>query len=393
VNVQAKKKLIDFGWNSPFSFDLRKHIEKYEKPPFDGVGIKLPAYVGGGNIFMVNDLRNLSADSLALEQQWIAEIRPSKILTDNFIVIYGASQMNWFSDEDWAVTEKNIRYAAQLAKIARCKGILWDPEPYKPGKNPWKYIEQDGIDKKSYAEFYQQVRKRGAQFIKALQEEYPGLTILSLRELSDYQHGSPFSEPLFPVVNAKEVEKRLPEMWSGLHLPFITGILDAIDDRVTFIDANEEAYYYTSELEFYKIYNQLKTSAKALLPPEIQPRYIAKYDVGHAISVDYIAGHWANVISFPFKLSGQGKMLTPKEQALWFEHNAYYALKTSDQYAWLYTEESNWFTGERIPAGFTEALLRAKEKVNSNRPLGFSVEEMLVKAREKAAKFQPEKKK
>ena len=86
-------------------------------------------------------------------------------------------------------------------------------------------------------------------------------------------------------------------------------------------------------------------------------------------------------------------MLTAKERAMWFEHNAYYALRTSDEYAWLYTETSNWFTGKDVPEGFAEALIRAKKKVAALMPLGFTVEDMLKKARDKAEQLKPEIKK
>ena len=79
-------------------------------------------------------------------------------------------------------------------------------------------------------------------------------------------------------------------------------------------------------------------------------------------------------------------MLTPEERARWFEHNMYYALHSSDEYVWLYTERPNWWTGENLPEGFQEALFRAKDKISKNEPLGFEVEEMLKKARDKAEK-------
>ena len=392
VNLQPKKKLIDFGWNSPFTYDLRNNLKKYEKAPFDGVGIKLPKNVGGGNIFMVNELKAISNDSMEVERTLTAGMKKSTVLTDNFVVIYGGSQMDWFSDAHWQIVDKQLRYAAQLAKALNCKGILWDPEAYKPGKNPWKYAEQQGADKISYPDYYNQVRKRGAQFIKALQEEFPGLVILSLRELSDYQHGSPFSESIIPITNAKEAEAKLSTTWSGLHLPFTIGILDAIEHNTIFIDGNEDAYYYTSALEFYKIRNTLKNDGRVLVPAEVHKQFAYNYTIAHAISSDYTTGNWANIISFPFRLSGQAKMLTIQQQALWFEHNAYYALETSDQYAWLYTEKHNWWTGANIPKGFEEALIRAKNKVTNGLPLGFNVEDMLKTAQIKAEKFQPEKK-
>ena len=393
ISLSPQKKLIDFGWNSPPIGDYIKNPKKFEASPFDGITFRLPKGVGAGNIFMVNDLRALPADSMEIIKNLAPTTPQSTILTDNFIALFGASQINWFSDEDWAVTEKNIRYAAQIAKLAHCKGIIWDPEPYKPGKNPWKYDELENPNKISYQGFYEQVRKRGTQFIKALQEEYPGLTVLSLREFSDFQNGSPYSEPLLPVSNIEDTKKRLEKAWSALHLPFTTGILDGIDKDVTLVDANEEAYFYTSALEFYQARNIIKDDARALIPKELHRKFASNYTIGHAISLDYTCGNWANAISFAYRLKGQAKMLTPQQQALWFEHNAYYALRTSDEYAWLYTEPTNFWTGANIPAGFTEALLRAKKKVANNEPLGFNVEEMLKIARQKAEKFRPEKKK
>ncbi len=393
VNHSPQKKLIDFGWNSPLTSDLRNNIKKYENGPFDGLAIKLPKNVGAGNIFMVDDLRKISKDSMEIERKLNTGLNVSKVLTDNFIVIYGASQMNWFSDADWAVADKQIRYAAQLAKTMKCKGILWDPEPYKPGKNPWKYDEQAGINILTFQDYYNQARKRGAQFVKALQEEFPGLVILSLREFSDFQNGSPFSSPVLPVADIKVAEEVLKTAWFGLHIPFTIGIIEAINDDVKFIDCNEDAYYYTSALEFFQIRNTLKNDAKALVPAELHLKYAAKYSIGCAISEDYVTGNWANVITFPFRLSGQAKMLTPKEQALWFEHNAYYALRTADEYAWLYTETANMWTGKNVPEGFVEALLSAKKKVANGEPLGFTIEEILKVAQDKAEKLQPEIKK
>jgi hypothetical protein len=368
VDTQPKKKLLDFGWNSPFTYELRENLKKYEIGVFDGTGIKIPKYAGAGNVFMVNDLRTISSDSMNFELDLASKMPQSNVLTDNFIVIYGGSQMDWFSDEDWALAEKQIRYSAKLAKALKCKGILWDAEPYKPGKNPWKYPEQPFANQHTYEQYALQVRLRGAQFINALQEEFPDLVIYSLREFSDFQHGSPFSEPLIPVRDLKYTNERLKEMWWGLHLPFTLGIIDAIKGKATLVDANEEAYYYTSSQQFYETATTLKSDGLALVPPNLHQKFAAHYKIGHAISADYTSGHWANVITFPYRLSGQGKMLTATQQADWFQHNAYYALRTSDEYAWLYTEEYNWWTGKNIPKGFETALLLAKKKVADGQP-------------------------
>ena len=391
VYESPKKKLIDFSQHSPYFQYYKDHMANYEQGPFDGITLKLSKEVGGGNIFMVNDWEKVTANIKDEERKLVSSLKESIVLTDNFLVLFGASQMDWFSDEDWAKTEAHLRYAAQMAKLAHCKGILWDPEPYKPGKNPWNYKEQEKSSQYSYHDYYNQVRKRGAQFIKTLQEEYPGLVIFSLRELSDWQKGSPFSTPLFPVNNKDITINKIENAWWGLHIPFYVGILDAINPDVDFIDGNEEAYFYVSELEYYKVRSTLIDDAKSLIPPELWAKHSRSFKLGHAIAPEYIHGNWHGLISFPSRLSGQGLMLTASERAKWLEHNTYYALKTSDEYAWTWAEGIDWWTGDNLPEGFTEALFNAKKKVAGGKALGFEIEQMMKAAQDKAEAFYKDK--
>lgn len=109
-------------------------------------------------------------------------------------------------------------------------------------------------------------------------------------------------------------------------------------------------------------------------------------DWAKAIATPYPAGEWTE-LNFPKRLSGQGKMLTTEEKSRWLEHNTYHALRTADQYAWLYTERQNWFTGELVPEGFVDAVGRGKQKAIQLQPLGFSIEAMMETARDKAEAF------
>lgn len=392
INAQViyqppEKKLVEFSWASPTTREYNENIQLYDAGPFDGFSVKPSKEIGGGNIFMVDNWAGVTEESKEDEYSVVLSIKRESTLEDNFLVLYGASQIDWFSDAHWKKAEAHIRYLANLAKIGGFKGILWDPEPYKPGKNPWRMSEQPDRGDRTYYEYYLQVRKRGAQFIEAIQDEFPGLTILSLRELSDYQTASPFSQKILPLIDKKQSRSTLEGAWWALHLPFTLGILDAINEDVTFIDANEEAYYYTSAIEYFKVRNEIFNDTRALIPEGLHKKFKACYYLGHAVSTDYIAGNWAGLLNgFPYRLSGQGAVLNPEERALWFEHNVYYALKTSDEYVWMYTEDANWWTGENIPEGFLEALNRAKEKIARVEPLGFAVEEMLVNARAEAEK-------
>ena len=386
------KKLIDFSQRSPLMTYYKDHIQDYEKGPFDGITMKLSAESGGGNIFMVDDWGKVTAVQKEAEMKVAASMPESKVLTENFLALFGASQMDWFSDEDWAKAEDYIRYSARIARAAHCKGILWDAEPYKPGKNPWQYSGQEKASQHSFEQYYDQIRKRGAQFIRALQEEFPGVVIFSLRELSDFQQGSPFSAPIFPVTSKEAAIDVMKDAWWGLHIPFYVGIMDGIEPHVTFIDGNEEAYYYTSPLEYYMIRGVLMDEAKSLIPPELWPKHTASFRIGHAIAPEYYAGNWLGLQSFPYRLSGQAMMLTNEERAKWLEHNTYYALRSSDRYAWTWAEDIDWWTGKNLPAGFTEALFRAKKKVASGQPLGYDIDQMIKKAQEKAEEFYKDKK-
>ena len=377
-----RKKLIDFGWNSPTPTYLRDYFAQIEKSGFDGVGIKLPDEAGAGFVFDIKKNAKINPEARAAQAKILNALPRSQKLTHNFLIVHGTSTLDWFSDKDWAVAEEHLRWCARTAKVAKLAGIFWDAEPYN-GFPHWSYSSQPQKAKYSFLDYYQQIRKRGAQFIKAVQEEFPGLTIFSLRQLSDFQDGSPFSAHLLPSKDPVALQKGLSEAWWGLHAAFTNGIFDTIVPGVTFVDGNEDAYYYTSALDFERIVRVLKGDALALVAPENRPRYARQYQISHAVSVDYTVGNWAEAIeAFPDYLRKQGKALTPEQRAQWFEHNLYHALRTADEYVWVYSEDMSWWENRKIPPGYTDALSTARRKVETNAPLGFDIETTLRSVRE-----------
>jgi len=387
-----QKKLIYFGSHSPFISDLKGNMSKYENCPLDGISIKLPEEVGGGKIFMADQWKKVTEEAKQKVLQDITNIAESSVLTDNFIILWAQRQMDWFSDEDWDALIDQAKFVAKAAKLSKCKGFLWDPEAYPHNPNPWRYDTDEKRKELTYQQFYNQVRKRGAQFMEAIQSEFPDVVIFSLREFSDFVHGSLYSQGILPVLDTIDAKATLENAWWSLHIPFTLGNLDVINPQATFIDGNEEAYFYTSALEYYRIHDIIKNDGKALVPPELYSKFEKNYKMGHAISAGYISGDWITLTpKFPYRLKAQAKMLTPEQRALWFEHNTYYSLRTAYKYVWLF-QGGDWWTGEKVPAGFSEALLSAKKKISNNEPLGFEVEDMLKEAREKAEKYQLENK-
>jgi hypothetical protein len=265
IRQPVSKKLIQFGWHMPTAEFFTKNIHVMDKRPFDGVAIRISDENGGGNIFEVKKWSKTKVESRQAELKIFESLPKSSSFTNNFVVMYGASSMDWFSDEDWSKVVDNIRFCVQAAKKSGCRGVIWDGEPYG-GINPWKYEAQQSHKTKSFRDYWQQVRNRGVDFIKVIQEEFPGLTVFSLRQFSDMQDGSPFSMRLLPVRDAKKVEKELSYAFWGLHVPFTVGIIEGIKPDTRFIDGNEDAYYYTSKNDFTKFFHAMKEQSLAFVP-------------------------------------------------------------------------------------------------------------------------------
>lgn len=82
--------------------------------------------------------------------------------------------------------------------------------------------------------------------------------------------------------------------------------------------------------------------------------------------------------------------LTPEQQLKFFEHNVYYALTTSDEYIWCYSERMNWWlspekAGEDrvLPVGVEEMLISAQQKYKQGKHLGYDIKDMIESAGKK----------
>ena len=186
------KKLIEYGWDVPFPDQVRKDIRTMEKRPFDGIIFRLREW---NHAF---DPRPWDETQLKPQFDDLAAIE-WEAFTDNFLCLYAANNwnMDWFNDEQWKGITANLQLSAKAAKIGRCVGIVFDPEPY--GDNPWAHTADQGH---SFAEVESQVSKRGAQFITAIQTELPDVRLLT------FFHQSLFAE-LLDTPDIQERQKRL----------------------------------------------------------------------------------------------------------------------------------------------------------------------------------------
>lgn len=354
-----EKKLIEYGWDVPTPTFVAEHIADMEQRPFDGLILRVP------NIGQIFEARKWDRTEVEGEFEALARIAWSSF-TDNFIVMYAASTMDWFSDADWDCVLHNVGLCAEAAQIGRCVGLCFDPEPYGP--NPWHYPSQVHAAERTFADYEQKVRERGAQFVARIQDFMPAPVIHTFFQLSYF--AAIATEP-----DAGRRSQALAREYYGLLPAFLNGMLDAANPGTAITDGNESSYYYTDPLQYYRAFHTIRQLGLGLVAPENRSKYLAQVQCSQALYVDYLFAYWPHATP--------GRHMTPEERAHWFEHNTYWALTTSDRYVWLYSEKMNWWTNENIPPGLPEAVASAREKVRARAPLGFELQEILDRARER----------
>ena len=370
---RPKKKLIEVGWDVPYPDFVRDNIREMEKRPFDGVIFRTKEF---NHVF---DTTPWKESDIRPILDVLADIKWDKF-TDNFIIVFAANKwdMDFFNDDHWKAITGNLKLVSKMAKAGRCTGVCFDPEPY--GKNPWTY-PGESYKGKSLGEVRAQVRKRGAQFITSLQSSMPDMRLLCFLGLSIY--ASIVDEPDEEVRNKLFNDYGLPRGYA-LFPAFINGMLEAAAPGVILIDGNELAYYYDSPKHYYRAYHLMKQRCQALVSVELRPKYVAQVQAGQALYVDEVTGRRWNKKTL-------GRYLTHEQRMRFFEHNTYYALTTTDEYVWMWSETMNWWKEPEPganpisseggqPPGLEDAIISARKKYENNEPLGFDIEHMIRRA-------------
>jgi hypothetical protein len=163
---RLKKKIVEYGWDVPYPDSIQKNIREMEKRPFDGLIFRTKEF---NHAF---DIQPWKQDDLQPQLDTLAQIKWERF-TDNFLTLYAANKwnMDWFNDDHWNTIVENMKMLSKAAQLGRCVGICFDPEPY--GTDPWVY--PGSYKDKSFDQVAEQVRRRGRQFIAALEAHIPEL--------------------------------------------------------------------------------------------------------------------------------------------------------------------------------------------------------------------------
>lgn len=375
---RTPKKLIQYGWDVPTPDLFRENIKQMEKRPFDGAIARLHA---GRLIFKKSSYPDTD---FTQDQKDLAATSSSK-LTDNFILMWSSMDdgWDWFNDAHWAATEKNIRNFAKTSKAGHFKGIAFDPEPYTI--SPWYYEKQPQHDKKTFQEYQKQVRKRGAQFMKALQITQPGIEVFTLGLLSWMK------DFVVEPINSTELQKQLVSEGYGLWPAFINGMLDAVQPGTTIIDGNEFAYYFHQASQFADIRKVIQKDVLAFVDLANHKKYQSRVKIGQAVYMDLLLDLFekpTNNSSDRWYGMRMPHFLSPKDRLRLLEHNTYHGLRNTDKYVWVYGENVNWWQN-RVPKDAEDAIRRAKAKIQKGEPLGFNIDFATEKAFKKCQAVNP----
>lgn len=171
-----KKKIIEWGWDSPTTKFLRLKIDDVERLPFDGVVIPL-RYADGAEItWKMWGKRKFEYQRLAYMANDLAQT-PFRSLTDRFIrVNVTPGDVNWFDDDAWDAVLHNFRLAARIAKAGKCKGFVFDVEQYEA--KPFSLAMSILTHMAPAQEYRTKVRQRAHEWIAAVSQEFSDILIL-----------------------------------------------------------------------------------------------------------------------------------------------------------------------------------------------------------------------
>ena len=348
---------------------MQNNIRKIEELPLDGIVLSNFRGQRSGKEFTFDwecfGREKFNREQLAPMIQILANTQFERF-TDNFLrFTVQPGNFDWF--DDFSAPLHNASLWAGVAREVGARGLKFDVEDYK--ERLFIYQKQKHAGSKSFAEYAEQIRRRGRQTMEAIQGRYPNIVLL-LSLAHSY------------VIKTTDGKGELAELPSyGLLPAFIDGLIEAAGPEVRIVDGQEQAYGYLTPEDYFRGYHDVKQRALALVPPALQPKYRRKIEVAVAIFANYQLGLYRT--STPY---WPAQYMSMENRLRLFEQNIYHALETTDEYAWLYSEHMGWWeTGHALetPDGALQAIQGARDKLNRGQPLGFDLSAVIAEARAK----------
>lgn len=369
--ARPKKKLIGWGSDVAYPGKVQNNIRTIEELPLDGIVLSNFSGRRDGKDFTFDwecfGQQKFDRNQLTDTIQILKHTRFERF-TDNFLRFnLQPADVDWF--DDFSAPLHNARMWSEVTQETGVKGWKFDVEDYKD--KTFVYNKQKYADTKTFDEYAAQVRLRGQQMMEAIQSGFPNIVLL-LSLAHSYVNRTPHAN------------RKLAELSSyGLLPAFVNGLIEAAGPQVRLVDGQEQAYGYLTTEDYYRGYHDIKQRAIELVPRELWKKYRDKMEAGVAIFANF-------QLAVP-RSEAQGKhwaatYMKPEQRLRLFEQNVYNALKTTDEYVWLYSELMGWWeSGHQLPTpdGAVDALRGARDKHTVGEPQGFDLRAVVDEAQAK----------
>ena len=338
----AAKKIIAFAPGRVDPAYLREHVAEIEELPIDGliISVRPDNWMGRmdkRNAMWFGGARYTREDYT----QAIADLKATKCkrFTDNFMDLpitvnkdpfiagtgklmpappsYRFANVDWF-DKDWAQVAQNGAVAAYVAREGGLKGLLIDVEEYADGGGLWKcpflyetYRKEctaAGVTPRSAEECIAMVRQRGQEFMEAIGEVYPDITIIIIQNTG----------------------------WTGREMvkSFVKGMLER-RGAATLIDGGEGGYPLVTHKEFANLRKEAEGGHRA-------DEVFRPLQYGFGVWIDHKPRQHGGWHTDPADFHKNYR--TPLE----LENTLHGALTASDRYVWLYIWHSQLWCNPHV---------------------------------------------
>ncbi len=289
---------------------LAANWREMERLSFDGLAVKALSGSRDLGLHVFGRDRITALDT----QQAIRDLRSVKArrLLHRFVKINACPDTNaprWFDDE-WITIVRNAATMARVAYLGGCVGLVFDPEPYGMVKL-WRYNSVAGY---TFEETVAQVHKRGSEFMRSLNGQFPRLVLFSL---------------FGPSINAFQPGPLVGKQYALLPA-FFDGMCEAADDGTRIVDGFEGAYGWRTKTQF-------ALARKRYEAANGSRAYVDHMELGIAVWLNY---------------KGQVDYYTPEQ----FGEVLTLVREVSDRYVWIYTQHPfDWWAGT-VPKEYAMAL-------------------------------------
>ncbi len=359
---EKPRVIVEWGHNTPDTTYLRRNTADCERLPVDGIatwvcwprskhgrlaikpvekkfdasGRELPVYtlpsgrpVGDyqlGRRITGRDRITAEMCAAAITDLKATDFRRFNHMLINVLLANNGEPMNWFDDEQWDIIFHNIEAIARVAREGGCRGLLIDPETY--GHPMWRYTDlatEKGLPrvyaKKSWPQVAGAVKRRGAQFMEAIQRGFADPTIWFCFAYC------------FSAAECDGDPDKLPAVGYALLPAFVDGMVEAATDGTVIIDGNELSYGHKTAEQFRKTRRLCLEDGQRIstLPERL---FRDRIRCGFGLWLDHQQWDPEDLTKNRF---------SPAQ----FEASINLALEIGDGYVWIWSEVANWYADRR----------------------------------------------